>query len=452
MDEKLLSLINILNTKNGDELLEYLESYHEADIADAFQELDEERQKYLFTILPNEILSDIISNLDDVADYTENIEPEKLADIVEEMEPDDAVKFLDELDEDIQDDIIDELEPDVKEDIDLIQSYNDDQIGSLMTTDFVVLNKNTTVKEAMKQVIKDAENIEDFSVLYVLDDDNSYIGLVLLKDLICARSTDDFINLIKENYPTLNAKESLENSKDTLLDYDLDSVAILDDNNHMLGIVSKDQIIYVLQRETTEDYNKLAGINDNETDIHEKTLEAVKIRLPWLLFLMIIGLIVSAITSRFEAIISSLTTVVFFQALVSGMGGNVGTQSLALTIQNIDNEEKAIKKLLKELLSGLLIGLVLALVGFGIVILSLLIIKEPHQINLESFKVAATVSIALFVGSTLSAFVGSFVPLVLTKLRIDPAAASGPFITTFNDIIATVIYYLLATIIFNIIL
>ena len=258
------------------------------------------------------------------------------------------------------------------------------------------------------------------------------------------RSVED---IIKTNYPVFHDYHLLDEIDNDILDYELESYAVLDKDNHLIGIVNDETLIDLLEEEYKEDYAMLAGISEIE-DTNEPIINSVLKRLPWLAFLLVIGLLVSLLTSSFEKVILNLTTVVFFQSLILGMAGNTGTQSLAVTISKLNDDEKKISKVIfRELLTGFLNGLVIGVMAFGLVIGFLLL--RSSGINV-AVKTGLSVSISLIISMSIAAFLGAFVPYVLSKLKVDPAVASGPFITTVNDIVAIVIYYSLASFLFYI--
>ena len=327
----------------------------------------------------------------------------------------------------------------------MVNSYEDDVVGSLMSTDYITVKTSYSIKEAMKIVIKEANDVENINVVYVVDDMEKYIGIISLRDLIRARSNDDINDIIKTGYPVLHDFDLLEDIDNDILDYELESFGVLDNEGKLIGIVNDETLIELLEEEYKEDYAMLAGMGEIE-DTTEPIYKSVTKRLPWLAFLLVIGLLVSLLTSSFDEVISELTAVVFFQSLILGMAGNTGTQSLAVTISKINDDEKKITKVIfRELLTGFLNGLIIAVISFGLV-MGFLLLRQTE--TLYALKTGVAVSISLIISMSIAAFLGAFVPFVLSKLKVDPAVASGPFITTVNDIVAIVIYYSLASLLF----
>lgn len=464
MDNYVLEIIDIVKKAINDpniNLDEELRHYHEKDIADAYLELSKEEQDYFRDHIDEQFLSDIFAYFaEENIEAIEELPSEKIADIVELMDADDAKDVLDELDEDKQDEVLDLMEGEIKEDLELINSFNDDEIGSLMTTNYIDIRSDLTIKDAMRRVIKMAKENDNVKTLIAVDRDNEYLGTVDLKDLIKARAKDDLESIIRQNTPFLYAHDLIDDSIEKIIDYNMDMIPVIDEKKKLLGVLTSSDVVELVDDTLSEDYAKLAGLSE-ESDLNESLFSSVKKRIPWLIVLIILSIGVSMVISLFENVVATIATIMFFQSLVLDMAGNVGTQSLAVTVRVISNSEiskKDEKKLIfKEIRVGFLNGLILAVVSF-IVVLSFLCIKHEEIITGNGFnifdclKVCGTTSLALVTAMTLSSLFGTIVPIVLRKLKIDPAAASGPFITTLNDCIAVVCYYSLALLMFMAIL
>jgi magnesium transporter len=448
MRDFILEILNLVQNTMDDEVLsDELSQYHASDIADSFDELTDEEIRRLYDILSSEFLADIITYIEEKERYLDLMENEDVADILDNMESNHAAEVLEELDEEDILEINQLVEPETLEDINLINSYDDNELGSVMSTDYIEIKADFTIKQAMRTVINSANEVENINVIYVTDEVGKYVGIVTLRDLIRARSTDLLEDIIKTNYPTLYDYSLLDEIDHDILDYELESYGVLDRRGLLIGIVNDETLIELVEEEYKEDYAMLAGISEIE-DTTEPIYKSVLARLPWLAFLLVIGLLVSLLTSSFEKVILELTTVVFFQSLILGMAGNTGTQSLAVTISKLNDDEKKIGKVIKrELMTGFLNGLIIAVIAFGLVMGFLLLRNEGMA---ASLKTALSVSISLIISMSIAAFLGAFVPYVLSKLKVDPAVASGPFITTINDIVAIIIYYSLASLLFTI--
>lgn len=449
-------LIQIIeSTKFEEEKKQLILQYHESDIADSLEYLTKEQRLKLYHILGKENVSEIFSYLANVKDYIEELADGTAADIIELMDSDDAVDILEELDEESRKDIVALMEPESVEDIKLINQFDDNQIGNKMTNNFILISKNNTVKSAMKMVISLAAENDNVSIIYVEDEYNHFFGAIDLRDLIIARENDDFISLIKRNYPYFYANEDVSDCLPRLKEYAMESYPILNSKNEIIGAITSDDVIEAVNEEMKDDYAKLGGLTEEE-NLGESVFLSVKKRLPWLIALLFLGLLVSSLISGFETVVAALPVIVFFQSLILDMAGNTGTQSLAVTIRMISDEKTKTKDLfklcLKELRIGFLNGLVLSVLAFVFVFCFLFITKQAVASNtynhLEALKASGIVSLSLLTAMSICSLIGSIIPILFMKIKIDPAVASGPFITTLNDIFAIVIYYGLAYLLF----
>lgn len=455
-EEMLDNIKNIIDSELPDEeIRELLLQYHENDIAEISDEMEPDERAELFRILGNEHAADVLLYSDDISEVVENMEPDEIADIIETMDADDAIDVLEELDEEQREEIVSLMEPEAAHDIQTIQSYDEDMIGSKMTTNFITVTQTDNTKTAMKKVIAQAAENDNVTTIFVLDTWNKLYGVLDLRDLIIARPDTDLETIIKTNYPVFNAKMLVADVVNELKEYALDSYPIVDDENNMIGVITSDDVVEVVDEEAGEDYAKLAGLTEEE-DLDESVFQSIKKRIPWLIVLLILGLAQAFGMSGFESVVASLPIIVFFQTLVLDMAGNTGTQSLAVTIRLISTGEigkkEVFKAIFKEIRVGFFNGLILSILSFAFVFGYLWVFdKGVHASSFtyhEAFKGAGIVGLALLTAMTVSSFVGSLVPIFFSKVHIDPAVASGPFITTINDITALLIYYGLAAILF----
>ena len=468
MDDFVLEIVDIVKKAINDpeiNLNEELKHYHEKDIADAYLELNKEEQDYFRDHIDEQLLSDIFAYFaEENIEAIEELPSDEIADIVELMDADDAKDVLDELNEDKQDEVMDLIEGEIKEDLELINSFNEDEIGSLMTTNYIDIRSDLTIKDAMRRLIKMAKDNDNVKTLIAVNKDNEYLGTVDLKDLIKARAKDDLETIIRQNTPFLYANDLIDDSIEKIIDYNMDIIPVISEKNKLLGVLTSSDVVELVDDTLSEDYAKLAGMSE-ESDLNESLFQSIKKRIPWLMILLILSICVSMLISCFEHIVATIATIMFFQSLVLDMAGNVGTQSLAVTVRVISNSEiskKEERKLIfKEIRVGFLNGLILAVVSFVVVLLFLLAksnishdeIIAGNGFNIyDCLKVCGTTSIALVAAMTLSSLFGTVVPIVLRKMKIDPAAASGPFITTLNDCIGVLCYYTLALLMFMAIL
>ena len=397
----------------------------------------------LYKILGVEKVSEIFSYLEeDVVKYIEELAPEKAADIIESMDADDAVDVLDELEEDKIGEIKELMDEESRQDIELILSYDEDSIGSRMTTNFIVIKKDYTIRQAMKSLVEQAADNDNISTIYVVTDDNTFYGAIDLKDLIIARDYIDLNELVVTSYPYVYADEKTEDCIEELKEYSEDSIPVLDVDKKLIGIITAQDIVEAVDEEMGDDYAKLAGLTAEE-DLNEPFIESVKKRLPWLVLLLFLGLLVSSVVGLFEAVVSQITLVVCFQSLILDMAGNVGTQSLAVTIRVLMDENLSGKQqrglVFKEMRVGFINGAILGSLSFVLVGAYILIAKSSSPTF--SFAVSGCIGLAIIIAMVVSSFVGTAIPIFFKKIKVDPAVASGPLITTVNDLVAVVAYY-----------
>lgn len=421
---------------------EALNDYHENDIAAVLEMLDVKERKRLYTLLGVDKVSDIFVYLDDPEEFIEELDEELAADILENMEPDDAVDILEELEEEKSEALIQLMEDEAREDIDLIQSYDEDEIGSKMTTNFVTLELGLTIKQAMKSMVSQAADNDNISTLYVLDKDGIFYGAIDLTDLIVARNYVDLETLVTTSYPFVYDHETVDDVIEELKDYSEDSIPVLDKDKHILGVITSQDMTEIIDEEMGEDYAKLAGLTEEE-DLKEPLLASLKKRTPWLIILLFLGMIVATVTGSFERVIAGIPAIVFFQSVILGMSGNVGTQTLAVTIRVLMDEELTTKQqfgfVFKEMKIGFCNGLIVGLISFVATGLYIHFIKNfPLQ---YAFAMSGCIGCALWIAMIISSLVGAMIPITFTKLHVDPAVASGPLISTMNDLVAVVTYY-----------
>ena len=436
-------LVEIINQEErDDQLAEKLSAYHENDIAEAFELLDEKGRRNLYRVLDTEWMSEVFAYLDDVGTYLEELEADDAADIIENMDADDAVDVLQEVDDNVREKLVSLMNEEATEDIELICSYQEDQIGSMMTTNFIEISRTLTIKQAMRQLIAQADDNDNISILYVTDEDGMFYGAIDLKDLIIARAGESLESLISTSYPYVLASDSITDNLERLKDYAEDSIPVLDQEHHIIGVITAQDLVEAVDDEMGEDYAQLAGLTTEE-ELDESVGQSMKKRLPWLLVLLCLGLGVSTVAGMFEKVMKQLTLIVFFQSVVLGMSGNSGTQSLAVTIRVLMDEEltgkERLKMVWKEARVGFCDGLLLGLVSF--VCIGIYIMLAKAKPALYAFSVSGCVGTALMVAMTISSLVGTVVPIVLHKIHIDPAVASGPLISTVSDLVAVVTYY-----------
>ena len=444
----------IRSNKRDKDIKEILDTYHKSDIADTIPLLNEKERNKLMFILGKEDFSEVLTYLDNVDEFFENVSYENAADLVELMDADDAVDALQELDEEDRENILSLMEEEARSEAELILSFEEDEIGSKMTTNYITISKTDTIKKAMRSLISQAEENDNISKLVVVDENNKFCGIVDLKDLICARKEHELIDLIVDNYPSIYAKTKIEDCINEIRDYEEDMIPIINEKDEVLGVITSNDIIEVVDEELSEDFHKFASISE-DNDISEGVFVSMKKRIPWLTLLVFLGLTVSILISSFEAVIETLPVMVFFQSMILGMAGNSGTQSLAVTVRALSDDVSSkdkFKLIFRELRVGFMNGFILGIISFVVCLIYLgisrTIIHGEEFIFIDVLIASSIVGLSLLASMTLSSLIGTTIPIIFKKIHIDPAVASGPLITTFNDIIAVICYYGLTILLF----
>lgn len=432
----------IRNAKSSELLREQLKNYHDNDIAQSLNQLTRAERLRLFHLIGAEWASEIITYIDNPSAYLEEIGVQNIVDVINEMDADDAVDLLESLSADVKEKIRCRLNEDVSADIKLISSYADDEIGSLMTTNYICITNKLTIRQAMHELISQAGDNDNIATIYVVNTKGLFCGAIELKDLIIARENDELDDIISYSYPYLLAHEKIADSIEKIKDYAEDSLPVLNDNKEIIGILTAQDVIEMVDDEMSEDYAKLAGLSAEE-DLNETPTQSMKKRLPWLIVLLILGMGVSSVVGVFEGVVAILPIVICFQSLILDMAGNVGTQSLAVTIRVLMDEKITRKDkmhmVLKEMRVGFQNGLILGILALVCLGIYINLFKGYNVSN--SFMISGCVGIALFLSIIISSLVGTLIPMFFNKIKVDPAVASGPLITTVNDMVAVVTYY-----------
>ncbi len=423
---------------------EKLEDYHENDIAQALTELTLGERRKIYRVLDVPMLSDVFeySQIQEVSSYLEEMDLKKAAAILSGMEADAAGEVLGEMEKTRKELLIELMDEGARKDIALLASFDKEEIGSRMTTNYIEIRENLSVKEAMSTLIRQAAKNDNISTLFVVDEERVFYGAVDLKELIIARQDTPLEDLIRTSYPYVYGKETIDDCIEKLKDYSEDSLPVLDNENHLLGVITSQSIIQVVDDTLGEDYAMLAGLTAEE-DLQEPIKESVKKRLPWLLVLLGLGLVVSTVVGAFEQVVSQLTLIMCFQSLILDMAGNVGTQSLAVTIRVLTDGaltfQQKIRLVGKEIRIGGFNGLLLGVISF-LCIGGYIMVVKGKGIGF-AFAVSGCIGMSLLVAMVISSAFGTLIPLFFQKIHIDPAVASGPLITTVNDLVAVVVYY-----------
>lgn len=435
----------IQSTTNEHTLQNQLSDYHENDIAQAITFLSEAERKNLYHMLDLHIVAAIFSYLDDVAVYLQELSFEQAAKVISYMDADDALDVLNSLSKSQKAEIVSHLDEDAKKSVQKLLSYAEDEIGSCMTNNYICISKDLSIREAMSELVHQAGKHDNISTIYVIDVYGKFAGTIDLKDLIIARENDCLSNIISSSYPYFFAQEKICDCIEKIANYEEDSIPVLSQDGKIAGILTSTNIVELIDDAMGDDYAKLAGLTSEE-DVSETTIISIKKRLPWLIILLFLGMAVSSVVGIFESVVATLPIVICFQSLVLDMAGNVGTQSLAVTIRALMDENLNSKMkfslLIKEMKVGLFNGALLAVTTFAVLGIYIHFFKK--YVWTSAFLISACVGISLVVAMVISSFVGTVIPMFFHKIHIDPAVASGPLITTINDLVAVITYYGLA--------
>lgn len=438
--EELIAIIR--GNLSREELIDRLFDYHDNDIAEALELLTPEERKRLYSALGAERVAEIFAYLDDGNIYLKELSLKQQAKVISEMDSDDAVDILEEVDDDTKCKILGMLDKEASEDVKLLLSYDEDEIGSYMTTNFILIHNDLTVREAMRELVRQAGENDNISTIYVVDRQEQYYGAIELQDLIIAREHTELEDLISRSYPFVMDHEKISECIEKIKDYAEDSIPVLLEDRSIGGIITAQDIVEVVDDEMGDDYAKLAGLTAEE-DLNETTRESIRKRLPWLVILLFLGMVVSAVVGVFESVVAVLPIVMCFQSLILDMAGNVGTQSLAVTIRVLMDENlttgQKVKLMFKEMKIGFFNGVILAVMA--LVFLGTYIHLFKGFSLGYSLMISACVGVSLVGAMVVSSLVGTLTPIFFKKVGVDPAVASGPLITTINDLVAIVVYY-----------
>ncbi|EGQ1456177.1 magnesium transporter [Staphylococcus aureus H47224] len=438
-DETLLD--QYLENDDIDQFRDEFLALHTYEQSEYFEDTTDENRQKIFQYLSPEEVANFFDQLDIDDDEYELLFDKMNATyasyILEEMSYDNAVDILNELTKPKVASLLTLMNKDDANEIKALLHYDEDTAGGIMTTEYLSLKAHTPVKEALLLVKAQAPDAETIYVIFVVDDDGKLVGVLSLRDLIVAENDAYIEDIMNERVISVNVADDQEDVAQVMRDYDFMAVPVIDYQEHLLGIITIDDILDVMDEEASEDYSRLAGVSDIDSTNDSIIKTALK-RLPWLIILTFLGMITATILGRFEKTLENVALLAAFIPIISGMSGNSGTQSLAVSVRNITtgeiNEQSKFRIALREAGSGVLSGVVCSTILFTI------IVAIYHQ-PLLALIVAGSLTCAMTVGT----FVGSMIPLLMNKLNIDPAVASGPFITTINDIISMLIYFGLAT-------
>jgi magnesium transporter len=441
-DELIEQVKQLIEVKNDNELHLLLNRFHYADIAEILDEVNLEEAMYVIKLLDSETTSDVLMELDEDnrEKVLKNLSAKEIADEIQELDTDDAADIIAELPEKRQLEVISQIEDEEhKAEITELLAYDEDTAGGLMAKELVKVYETWTVAGCLRRIRGQAKDVSRVHSIYVVNKQNKLIGRLSLKDLIVAKSDQKIADIYIKSVDYVKVDEDPEEVARVMQKYDLEAIPVVDENMVLLGRITIDDIVDVIRDEADKDYQLAAGIS-RDVEADDSIWKLTIARLPWLLIGMFGGLGAASIIEHFNESMGSFIVLLSFVPLIQATAGNVGVQSSAIVVQGLANDSvdgNILKRLFKEFILGLVNGLTIALIGLLI----------THFIFGTPYSVSITIAIALVAVIIMAALIGTFIPIFLDKRGIDPAVATGPFITTSNDVFGILTYFLIAKLI-----
>ena len=443
-DELISETLELVKLSDEKSIVKIFSNYHHADIAEILEELNSDDATYIIKLLDSEKTSDVLMELDD--DYREkilkNLSIQEIAEEVEELDSDDATDIISELPEEKQKKVISKIsDAEHKADIKELLKYDEDSAGGLMAKELISVNENWSVTRCVKEMRTQASEVTRVHSVYVVDNDDILLGRLSLKDLLVANPKTKIKSIYKKNVDHVFDTDTAESVASTMQKYDLGAIPVVNKKKKLLGRITIDDIVDLIKEEAEEDYQLAAGILQ-DVDVDDSIFELTRARLPWLIVGLVGGIGAAFVMGGFVEILLQHKILFYFTPLIAAMAGNVGVQSSAIIVQGLANDEikgSINNRLFKETLLSILNGVILAGLLF------LFIYFWQGEID-----IALALSIALVAVVIVAGIIGTFIPLFLNKRGIDPAIATGPFITTSNDIFGILIYFMVAKLILQI--
>ncbi len=436
-----------LEKKNQKRIKEILKTTHIVDIAKILNQMDKDERISLYKIMNGEELAELLPEIstDLQEEVITNTNNNKIKIMLEEMSNDDIVDIFGELSEEEVKNLMSLLDEDEREEVLKLQNYEKDTAGGLMTTNYFSVITGTKIKDVITKLRNNVNEKETVYYVYVLGEKRKKIlGIVSLRELIIKNPNIEINHVMKTNIISVRASEDQEAVAKVFSKYDLLAIPVIDEQSYLLGIITVDDVLDVIQEEATEDIYRMAGLTEEDMDEDGSVFTSVRIRLPWLMVSLVGELFSANIMQSFSGVLEKLVSLAFFVPLIMAMGGNSGSQSSAVMVRKIALDEigdnKIKKTMRKEMFAGILLGLISGMIVAFIV-------YGWHRDKV----LAPIIGIALFLAIAFAATFGTIIPLVFHKLKIDPAVASGPFITTLNDVGGLLIYFGLATVMLGIV-
>nr|WP_094745974.1 magnesium transporter [Vaginella massiliensis] len=433
-----------IQAQNARGVKELIGDLHPADIAEIFGELSTDEQSYVIDLLDNEISADILLELEeeDRRKILRTFSAKEIADeVITEMDTDDAADIISELSDRQKVEVISQIEDQehAKEIVELLK-FDDDTAGGLMGKEFIKVNKDWSILTAVKQMRRQAEEMEQVFSIYVVDDEDKLLGILSLKKLLTTSSNTKIEDVYNDKIQYVNTFTKDVEVANIITKYDLYEIPVVDELKRLVGVITVDDVIDVIREEAEENYQLAAGITQN-VDTDDSIWRLTRARIPWLLIGMFGGIGAAGIMNGLNDELAQYTILLTFVPLIQSTAGNVGIQSSAIVVQSLANgslkNSSVVKLLSKEFLLGLLNGLIIAVVVLSI----------SHFVFGTTYKISITICLALITVIINAAIIGTFIPMLLHKRGMDPAVSTGPFITTSNDILGVFIYFMIAKVI-----
>ena len=441
--EIIQEISNLISNKENKEIKKLVDGIHYADLAEIINELESTQRIYLIKIIDSDKTSDVLTEVDEDVreEILKTLSEKEIAGEIKELDSDDAVDILSELSDEKQEKVISLIKDEsITENIRELLNYDEDSAGGLMAKELISVNENWSVLKCLREIRKQAKDIKRVHSIYVLNKKKILIGRLSLKDLITSPSKSKIQEIYIPKVDYVHVNDSADEVAKLMSKYDLEAIPVVGDNNELLGRITIDDIVDFIKDEAEEDYLLAAGIS-NDVEADDSIFELTKARLPWLILGLFGGLGSVFILESFENIMASkeLRALFFYTPLIAAMAGNVGVQSSAIVVQGLANDlikGSLISRLIKEVSLTIINGL----------ILSIIIIPFGLIMN-QSLEMSITISVSMIFVIIVAALIGTSVPIILDKFGIDPAIATGPFITTGNDVIGILLFFYIAKLI-----
>ncbi|MBO0469759.1 magnesium transporter [Enterococcus sp. DIV0242_7C1] len=440
MEEHFSLLLETLQKQEMTEFRELFLALHIYEQGQFYQSIDETDRKQIYSYLSPKELADMFDVIEEdnenMKDYIAEMRPSYAAEMLSEMYTDNAVDLLNKLDKSQKAKYLSLMSSEDAGEIKELLHYEDDTAGAIMTTEFVSIVANQTVRSAMYVLKNQADVAETIYYVYVVDQENHLVGVISLRDLIVNDDDTMISDVLSERVISVHVGDDQEDVAQTIRDYDFLALPVTDYDDHLLGIVTVDDIIDVIDDEAASDYSGLAGVNVEE--VSENPIKAASKRLPWLITLLFLGMSTATLISHYEELVSEASILAVFISLITGTAGNAGTQSLAVAVRRLavsdEKDNSFVRLIISEVLTGLVTGAVTGV--------SIFVVVGIWQHN---FPLGFVIGMAMLCAITVANLAGSLIPMLMDKLGFDPAVASGPFITTLSDLTSVLIYFNIAS-------